>query len=130
MLLPRKKNPRRKILNQINSHEVTVLSGQTGSGKSTRVPQFILEDDDDDNNNDHHPYIVVTQPHRVAAISLATRVAEEMDSPAPGETGSLVGYIVRLDRRMKEDSCRIVYRRKSIIIDKAWGTIITPSLIA
>jgi HrpA-like RNA helicase len=111
-------NCRAEILNQINSHEVTVLSGQTGSGKSTQVPQFILEDDDNNNDNDRcrRPYIVVTQPRRVAAISLATRVAEEMGSPAPGETGSLVGYIVRLDRRMKEDSCRIIYCTVGVLL--------------
>jgi hypothetical protein len=96
-----------EILDVVHSHPVVVLSGATGSGKSTQIPQFLLEQSS--LTAQQRPYIVVTQPRRVAAMSLAQRVAEEMGSPPPGAKGSSVGYIVRLDRRVAEGTCRIIY---------------------
>jgi HrpA-like RNA helicase len=78
---------KQQILDIIQQNQVVVLSGATGSGKSTQIPQFLLEDRIEHHCNDndeiesppqqrhHRPYIIVTQPRRVAAISLANRVA-------------------------------------------------------
>lgn len=82
----------KKIRAALRDNDVLVLSGETGSGKSTQVPQFILES----------PWcsgkIAVTQPRRVAAITLARRVAEEMGSPlGSASPASKVGYSVRFD---------------------------------
>jgi len=117
------------ILSSIRSNLVVVVCGATGSGKSTQVPQFILEDQETTHpqnldqqiskltidgsgsrpSYNRRPYIVVTQPRRVAAISLAQRVSEEVGGGPPGADGSKVGYIVRLDRKVADDSCRIIY---------------------
>ena len=57
-------------------HQVSIISGETGSGKTTQVPQYIL---------DHNlgrkivPNIICTQPRRISAIGVAERVAEERD---------------------------------------------------
>ena len=60
--------------------------------------------------------ILVTQPRRVAAISLAQRVASERQSPKPGKAGSVVGYNVRLDRAVDDRSAKIVYCTVGILL--------------
>ncbi|VEU35303.1 unnamed protein product [Pseudo-nitzschia multistriata] len=121
---------RESILSSVRGNAVVVLCGATGCGKSTQVPQFLLEDQEalerdrssggESQSQSQFPpprrYVVVTQPRRVAAISLANRVAEERGSPPPGEPGSSVGYLVRSDRRIDERTCRIVYVTVGILL--------------
>eukprot|EP00397_Hematodinium_sp_SG-2012_P015682 GEMP01015975.1.p1 GENE.GEMP01015975.1~~GEMP01015975.1.p1 ORF type:complete len:609 (+),score=145.43 GEMP01015975.1:27-1829(+) len=76
------------FLKAMEENQVVVLVGETGSGKTTQMPQFLRE----------HGYakkglIAVTQPRRVAAMSVAARVAEEMDV----ELGNEVGYLIRFE---------------------------------
>lgn len=75
-----------QILETIEKNPVTVIVAETGAGKSTRVPQFLLEATEYE--------IVVTQPRRVAAKSVAKRVAQEMDC----RFGGLVGFRTAVDR--------------------------------
>ena len=64
-----------QIVEKIKKHNVLILCGETGSGKSTQLPQFIYESV----NDASHPLLIgVTQPRRVAAVSTAKRVAYEM----------------------------------------------------
>lgn len=102
------------ILDTISNAKVTILVGSTGSGKSTQVPQYLLENKE--KLATRKSYIVVTQPRRVAAISLAQRVSDERGSPPPGSKGSSVGYIVRLDNQVDLRSCRIVYMTIGIFL--------------
>lgn len=102
------------IIETISKNDVVILSGGTGCGKSTQIPQFILDNQDQYDNK--RPYIVVTQPRRVAAISLAHRVANERGCPPPGMKGSSVGYTVRLDNQVDLRSCRIVYMTIGILL--------------
>lgn len=81
---------RDEIMPYLLENPVTVLIGETGSGKSTQIPQFLLEDL---YQNKKSGSIAVTQPRRVAAISLATRVAQEFGS----RVSDKVGYSVRFD---------------------------------
>ncbi|OAE31756.1 hypothetical protein AXG93_4874s1190 [Marchantia polymorpha subsp. ruderalis] len=85
-----------QFLEKLKEHDVVVVSGETGCGKTTQVPQYIL-DEMIGAGQGGFCNIVCTQPRRIAAISVAERVAVERCEPPPGSSGSLVGYQVRLD---------------------------------
>jgi len=72
----------------VKKNQSSVLIGETGSGKTTQVPQFLLE-----SGLGAKGAIAVTQPRRVAAMSVAARVAQEMDV----ELGAEVGYLIRFE---------------------------------
>ena len=82
----------------IAEKKVTIIAGDTGSGKSTQVPKFLLEDF---RRRGERAKILVTQPRRVAALSLAERVAIEMGE---GKVGGSVGYQVRANSRLPNAS--------------------------
>ncbi|GFH56966.1 hypothetical protein CTEN210_13442 [Chaetoceros tenuissimus] len=86
---------RDKILDVVEKHPVTVLCAETGAGKTTQCPQFILEDALERGYGDK-VNIVVTQPRRISAISVADRTSEELDD-AP--VGGLVGYSIRMETK-------------------------------
>uniref|UniRef100_A0A7N0SWU3 RNA helicase n=1 Tax=Kalanchoe fedtschenkoi TaxID=63787 RepID=A0A7N0SWU3_KALFE len=90
-----------EILQLLKTNNVLVVCGETGSGKTTQVPQFIL-DDMIEGGCGGECSIICTQPRRIAAISVAERVADERCEPSPGMNGSLVGYQVRLDSARNE----------------------------
>jgi HrpA-like RNA helicase len=59
---------------------------------------------------------MVAEPQRIAAVSLAHRVAEKRGCPPPGAAGSSVGYMVRNDRRGHLPSCQIIYMTIGILL--------------
>eukprot|EP00210_Caulerpa_lentillifera_P007410 g7081.t1 len=80
---------KKKFVSILNTHQTTILVGETGSGKTTQIPQFICEAGYTRNRGK----IACTQPRRVAAMSVARRVAEEMDVVL----GEEVGYSIRFE---------------------------------
>lgn len=87
---------RESLLEALEMHDVVLVSGETGSGKTTQVPQIVLDGCIESFCGDKCS-IVCTQPRRIAAISVAERVAEERGEAGPGKRGCLVGYSVRFD---------------------------------
>jgi HrpA-like RNA helicase len=85
--------------------------------QSTQIPQYLLEGMIAAGNGDQAS-ICVTQPRRVAAMSLAERVAKERQSAPPGKADSLVGYHVRLGRAIDDNTTRIVYCTVGILLRK------------
>jgi len=84
-----------EVLVEIDQNQVVLISGETGCGKTTQVPQFIL-DDAIENNRGGKVNIICTQPRRLAAIGVANRVSEERCEPRIGGT---VGYQIRLENK-------------------------------
>jgi len=86
---------REAIVGAIRDHPVVVICGDTGSGKSTQLPKLCLEA-----GQGVHGIIGHTQPRRIAARSLATRIAEEMRTTV----GREVGFKVRFTDTTREDT--------------------------
>ncbi len=90
---------RREILDAIVSNSVTIISGETGSGKTTQIPQFCLEA-----GRGVDGMIGCTQPRRIAAVTVAQRIAEEL-----GAGSDPVGYKIRFsDRTGKKTLVKIM----------------------
>ena len=79
---------REPLIELLKKHQVVVLQGETGSGKTTQVPQFLLFSEFKGDKQ-----IGCTQPRRVAAMSVAKRVSEELDV----NLGDEVGYSIRFE---------------------------------
>ncbi|XP_068621339.1 ATP-dependent RNA helicase DHX33-like [Battus philenor] len=79
---------RNRLIEEVKRNNTMILIGETGSGKTTQLPQLIHE-----HSLEGFKAIAITQPRRVAAITLAMRVAAEMNT----EIGSIVGYCVRFE---------------------------------
>ena len=85
----------KEVLDHIANNDVTICMAATGSGKTTQIPQMIL-DEYIDRGEGANCNIICTQPRRLAAISVADRVAKER-----GETlGRSIGYQVRFDAKL------------------------------
>ncbi|KAL9385118.1 hypothetical protein Peur_022128 [Populus x canadensis] len=82
------------FLQVLKKNQVLVLVGETGSGKTTQIPQFVLEAVELESSDRRRKMMIgCTQPRRVAAMSVSRRVAEEMDVTI----GEEVGYSIRFE---------------------------------
>ncbi|EPS44763.1 hypothetical protein H072_1272 [Dactylellina haptotyla CBS 200.50] len=103
-------NLRAHIADVINSSPVTVISGETGSGKSTQCVQFVL-DDFIERKIGTAARIICTQPRRISAIGLAERVSAERC----GTVGSEVGYAIRGESKISSDT-RITFMTTGVLL--------------
>lgn len=93
---------RDEIVDSVASNLITIIVAETGAGKSTQVPQFLIEEGYD---------VVVTQPRRLAAFSVAERVAEEVGC----ELGTLVGFRTARHRKDRKDT-RCLYATDGLVL--------------
>ncbi|HEU0316328.1 MAG TPA: AAA family ATPase, partial [Solirubrobacteraceae bacterium] len=117
---------RADLLAAIDDHQVVIVAGETGSGKTTQLPQLCLE-----LGRGVRGAIAHTQPRRLAARAGAERVAEELGL----EVGGAIGYAMRFHERATEDTLvrfvtdglllaevqrdRMLLRYDTIIVDEA-----------
>ena len=84
-----------EIIQAIQDHQVIIIAGETGSGKTTQIPKYCLEA-----GRGIQGMIGCTQPRRIAAITVSNRIAEEM-----GETiGQSIGYKIRFKDQTRPDT--------------------------
>uniref|UniRef100_A0A8C5GH96 Putative ATP-dependent RNA helicase DHX57 n=1 Tax=Gouania willdenowi TaxID=441366 RepID=A0A8C5GH96_GOUWI len=119
MLVQRKNLPawqeRENILDLLDQSQVLVVSGMTGCGKTTQIPQFIL-DASLRGPAGQVANIVCTQPRRISAISVAQRVAQERAE----SLGNSVGYQIRLES-VKTSATRLLYCTTGVLLRRLEG---------
>ena len=96
-----------KILEIIKEKKILIIEGETGSGKTTQIPQYLYENGYCNNNKK----ICVTQPRRVAAMSVASRVSYEMGV----KCGHEVGYSIRFEENVSPLT-KIIYMTDGIFL--------------
>lgn len=100
-----------EIVTAVNDNQVTIISGETGSGKSTQSVQFIL-DDLIKRGYGEAANIICTQPRRISALGLADRVADERC----GKVGDEVGYTIRGEARQKAGVTKICFVTTGVLL--------------
>lgn len=123
-----------EVMDAIRNNDVVIICGETGSGKSTQVPQFLYEagmttarqhgsDENMEGDNRHQLLIGVTQPRRVAAVSTAKRICYEMGQGngqkiPNGPNGNLVAYHTRYETAGLGSSTHIKFMTDGILLQE------------
>ncbi|KAG2187165.1 hypothetical protein INT44_004837 [Umbelopsis vinacea] len=102
---------RESLLRIVRDNQVVIIVGETGSGKTTQLTQYLHED-----GYTNFGMIGCTQPRRVAAMSVAKRVAEEMNT----KLGETVGYAIRFEDQTSENTL-IKYMTDGILLRESMG---------
>lgn len=100
-----------KVIDIVTNHQHSIILGATGSGKTTQVPQIIV-DHETANGMGGSINIICTQPRRLAAVSIAHRVASERGE----EIGRSVGYHIRGDKSLPKPGGSITYCTAGILL--------------
>ncbi|XP_015577233.2 DExH-box ATP-dependent RNA helicase DExH8 [Ricinus communis] len=96
---------RQKIVEKVLENRVTLIVGDTGCGKSSQVPQFLLEENMEP--------ILCTQPRRFAVVAVAKMVAKARNCELGGEVGYHIGHLKHLSERSK-----IVFKTAGVLSDE------------
>lgn len=104
---------KQKIMELINDNPVIIIRGNTGCGKTTQIPQFILEDYINSGQGSWCN-IAVTQPRRISAVSVAERIAAERNE----QIGESVGYSVRFESVLPRPFGSILFCTIGVLLRK------------
>lgn len=116
----------RELVSHISNNDVTICMAATGSGKTTQVPQLIL-DDYIDRGQGAYCNIICTQPRRLAALSVADRVAKERGELVGN--GS-VGYSVRFESKLPQDHGSITFCTIGVLLRRIQSAMLEGGLVA
>lgn len=100
---------RHEVARLVREHSVVLVTGETGCGKSTQVPQFLLDDQED-----AWKCIACSQPRRLSAIAVAERVASERGEPV----GVSIGYEVRFESCVDPTVAELVFLTPGVLLRK------------
>nr|CAB3247813.1 ATP-dependent RNA helicase A [Phallusia mammillata] len=104
---------KKQLLDLLENNGVIIVRGQTGSGKTTQVPQYIL-DHYIETNRAAECNIIVTQPRRISAVSVAERVAVERGE----ELGNSAGFSVRFESVLPRPHAGILFCTVGVLLRK------------
>ncbi|KAA0719378.1 ATP-dependent RNA helicase A [Triplophysa tibetana] len=107
------KNFEKEIMSAIHNNPVVIIRGATGCGKTTQVPQYIL-DEFIHRGNASDCNIVVTQPRRISAVSVSERVSFERAE----EVGKSCGYSVRFESMLPRPHASILFCTVGVLLRK------------
>ncbi|KAK0499748.1 P-loop containing nucleoside triphosphate hydrolase protein [Armillaria luteobubalina] len=95
-----------------NENQIILIAGETGAGKTTQIPQFVAYSDLPHTNG---KLVVCTQPYRVATVSVAKRVAEEMDV----QLGRHIGYSIQFEDMIEPGTTFLKYMTDGMLLREA-----------
>ncbi|KAK0447459.1 P-loop containing nucleoside triphosphate hydrolase protein [Desarmillaria tabescens] len=102
----------RVVFEEFNENQIIVIVGETGAGKTTQIPQFVAYSDLPHTNG---KLVACTQPRRVAAMSVAKRVADEIDV----QLGRHVGYSIRFEDMTEPGTTFLKYMTDGMLLREA-----------
>uniref|UniRef100_K3X2J6 Uncharacterized protein n=1 Tax=Globisporangium ultimum (strain ATCC 200006 / CBS 805.95 / DAOM BR144) TaxID=431595 RepID=K3X2J6_GLOUD len=111
---------RHEILNNVAHNQITIIQGETGCGKSTSVPQFLLDDALRGPPTERPVNIYVTQPRRIAAIELANTVAgmrKDNEFGEDGVVGKVIGYRIG-QKQLISSRTKITYVTTGYMVER------------
>ncbi|KAJ2332874.1 hypothetical protein GGI00_002595, partial [Coemansia sp. RSA 2681] len=110
------------ITDALRAHQVCVIRGETGSGKSSQIPQYALAQlfASAAAGGYAGSRVLCTQPRRISAMAIASRVSQELGDTAVGVPGALVGYQIRFNARVAESNA-LVFCTTGVLLRMAAG---------
>ncbi|KAL8277707.1 hypothetical protein RQP46_009829 [Phenoliferia psychrophenolica] len=106
-----------RLMDAIRGNAVIVVCGETGSGKTTQIGQFLLEAGWGDSSSDNPGMVAITQPRRVAALSTSVRVRAELCLPS---TSSIVAHRIRYSSTTSPDT-KLVFMTDGVLLRELAG---------